>query len=135
MREDQVLSTWVNMPRAEAGCRCEHSAAVDEPRWRLALKYVDRLTPRERELFTLLAEGSSNQCMADQLNVTERTVRAHLTAVMEKLEITSRMAACLAAYYFRLELSTSQSNPSAHTSRTRRPKTVADDNGAQRANE
>ncbi|MGX5210400.1 response regulator transcription factor [Streptomyces violaceus] len=109
-----MLSIQVNIPRAEASCRCGHSEAVDEPRWRLALKYVDRLTPRERELFTLLAEGSSNQCMADQLNVTERTVRAHLTAVMEKLEVTSRMAACLAAYYFRQELSTRRSNPSAH---------------------
>lgn len=135
MREDQGLSIQMNMPRAEASCECGHSEIVDEPRWRIALKYVDRLTPRERELFTLLAEGSSNQCMADQLNVTERTVRAHLAAVMEKLEVTSRMAACLAAYCFRQELAHADRIHLRATSRTRRPKTVADDNGAPRANE
>jgi hypothetical protein len=47
------------------------TTTIDEPRWRHALKYVDRLTPRERELCTLLAEGSSHQSMADQLEVTE----------------------------------------------------------------
>ncbi|MGW7370260.1 response regulator transcription factor [Streptomyces sp. NPDC054841] len=119
------------MHQSKDCCGCGHSTAVDEPKWKHALKNVNRLTPREREVFTLLSEGSSNQWMADQLNVTERTVRAHLTAIMEKLEIDSRMAACLAAYYFHAELSTHHSIPSEqHHVSAAAEKTVADDNGA-----
>ncbi|WP_156727955.1 response regulator transcription factor [Streptomyces apocyni] len=111
-------------------------AAVDEPQWKHALKKVNRLTLREREVFTLLSEGSSNQWMADQLKVTERTVRAHLTAIMGKLEIDSRMAACLAAYYFHAELSTDHSIPSEqHHASAVSANTVADDNGEPLPNE
>ena len=74
--------------------------SVGEPRWKPALQRVDRLTPREKEAFILLAEGLSNEWMAQRMQVTERTVRAHIAAVMEKLELESRLSACLASYFF-----------------------------------
>ncbi|MFD6885642.1 response regulator transcription factor [Streptomyces sp. NPDC059957] len=73
------------------------------PRWKPALGRVHRLTPREKETFLLLAEGLSNDWMAQRMHVTERTVRAHVSAVMEKLELQSRYSACLAAYAFGAE--------------------------------
>lgn len=89
------------------------SCAAGEPHWTPALKRVGRLTPRERETFLLLAEGLSNESMAQHLHVTERTVRAHVAAVMDKLELKSRLAACLASYVFGSE-SRSSVQPGIH---------------------
>jgi DNA-binding NarL/FixJ family response regulator len=43
------------------------------------------LTPREREVLALLAEGLSNTSIASRLSVTERTVEAHTTQIFAKL--------------------------------------------------
>ncbi|ACZ29283.1 two component transcriptional regulator, LuxR family [Xylanimonas cellulosilytica DSM 15894] len=48
---------------------------------------VDRLTPREREVLALIAEGLSNQAIAQRLVVTERTVETHVTSIFMKLEL------------------------------------------------
>ena len=44
-----------------------------------------RLTEREREVLSLIAEGMSNQAVAARLFVTERTVEAHVTQIFLKL--------------------------------------------------
>jgi DNA-binding NarL/FixJ family response regulator len=44
-----------------------------------------RLTPREREVLALVAEGLSNRAIAERLFVTERTVEAHTKQIFEKL--------------------------------------------------
>ncbi|MFE4334416.1 response regulator transcription factor [Streptomyces sp. NPDC056831] len=85
-------------PHATAGARVPGA-----PHWTPALEPVGRLTPREQETFLLLAEGLSNGTMAQRLHVTERTVRAHVAAVMEKLELSSRLTVCLASYVFSTE--------------------------------
>jgi DNA-binding NarL/FixJ family response regulator len=46
---------------------------------------VALLTPREREVLSLLAEGLSNTAIAERLSVTERTVEAHTTRIFLKL--------------------------------------------------
>ena len=71
------------------------------PVWLDALPLVCRLTPREHEVFLLLAGGPSNQEIADSLVVTERTVRAHLTAIHAKLHLQGRLQACLVSLAFR----------------------------------
>ena len=49
---------------------------------------VERLTPREREVLALVAEGYSNKAIAAHLVVTERTVEAHITQTFTKLGLT-----------------------------------------------
>jgi DNA-binding NarL/FixJ family response regulator len=45
------------------------------------------LTPREREVLELMAEGRSNQGIAEQLVVTERAVEKHVTSIFGKLQL------------------------------------------------
>ena len=46
-----------------------------------------QLTPREREVLELMAEGLSNQAIADRLVVTERAVEKHVTSIFGKLRL------------------------------------------------
>jgi DNA-binding NarL/FixJ family response regulator/class 3 adenylate cyclase len=48
---------------------------------------VADLTPREREVLELMAEGRSNQAIADSLVVTERAVEKHVTSIFGKLRL------------------------------------------------
>jgi DNA-binding NarL/FixJ family response regulator len=49
---------------------------------------LDELTPREREVLGLMAEGRSNNAIAEQLTVTERAVEKHVTSIFGKLGLT-----------------------------------------------
>ncbi len=49
-----------------------------------------RLTPREQQILKLVAEGMSNKEMANSLNLSLKTVMAHRSNLMEKLEIKNR---------------------------------------------
>ena len=55
------------------------------------------LTPRERQVLDLLAEGLSNKAIAARLAIRERTVKFHIGAIFEKLDVTSRTEAVTAA--------------------------------------
>jgi DNA-binding NarL/FixJ family response regulator len=48
---------------------------------------LDQLTPREREVLELMAEGRSNQAIADRLYVTLRAVEKHVTSIFSKLDL------------------------------------------------
>jgi DNA-binding NarL/FixJ family response regulator len=50
---------------------------------------LDELTPREREVLGLMAEGRSNRAVADVLVVTERAVEKHVTSIFGKLRLTA----------------------------------------------
>ncbi|MCX8089611.1 MAG: response regulator transcription factor [Verrucomicrobiae bacterium] len=60
-----------------------------------AAREVEDLSPREREILELLAEGFSNKKIADRLGVTDGTVRWHLRHVYHKLHVRSRTEAAL----------------------------------------
>ena len=47
------------------------------------------LTPREREVLELMAEGRSNQAIADRLVITLRAVEKHVTSIFGKLRLSS----------------------------------------------
>jgi DNA-binding NarL/FixJ family response regulator len=47
------------------------------------------LTPREREVLELMAEGRSNQAIAERLVVTPRAVEKHVTSIFSKLKLTA----------------------------------------------
>ena len=51
---------------------------------------VSRLTPREREVAVLIAEGRTNREIAEELVLSERTVDSHVRNIMGKLEVNSR---------------------------------------------
>jgi DNA-binding NarL/FixJ family response regulator len=48
---------------------------------------VETLSPREREVLELMAEGRSNQSIAQKLVVTERAVEKHVTSIFGKLRL------------------------------------------------
>ncbi len=55
------------------------------------------LTPRQKAVLGLLVRGYSNKLIARDLNISEWTVKAHVSAVLRKLRVTSRVEAVLAA--------------------------------------
>jgi DNA-binding NarL/FixJ family response regulator len=53
---------------------------------------IDSLTPREREVLGLMAEGRSNAGIAERLVVTERAVEKHVTSIFGKLRLPAASA-------------------------------------------
>jgi DNA-binding NarL/FixJ family response regulator len=58
---------------------------------------VTALTDREREVLVLVAQGLSNQQIADSLVISERTARTHVSNILGKLGVASRTQAALLA--------------------------------------
>ena len=58
---------------------------------------ISKLTPREREVLQALAEGSGDKEIAQRLHVGVGTVRSHLTSILAKLEVQSRLQALVFA--------------------------------------
>jgi DNA-binding NarL/FixJ family response regulator len=50
---------------------------------------LESLTPREREVLELMAEGRSNQGIAERLVITERAVQKHITSIFQKLGLAA----------------------------------------------
>jgi DNA-binding NarL/FixJ family response regulator len=60
-----------------------------------AAEQVEDLSPREREILELLADGFPNKIIADRVGLTDGTVRWHLRHVYHKLHVRSRTEAAL----------------------------------------
>jgi DNA-binding NarL/FixJ family response regulator len=56
---------------------------------------VESLTPREREVITLVAEGRTNREIGRRLGVAERTARTHVSNILAKLGLASRTQAAM----------------------------------------
>ena len=59
---------------------------------------LDQLTEREREILKLMAQGNSNAELAQQLYLSEATVKTHVSAILRKLAVRDRVQAVIAAY-------------------------------------
>ncbi len=55
------------------------------------------LTEREREVMALIAQGYTNQAIAERLVISPKTVRNHISSIFSKLQVTSRLEAILCA--------------------------------------
>ena len=56
---------------------------------------LDVLTDREREVLVLVAEGLPNKQIGRRLEISEKTVKAHLTSIFRAIGVTDRMQAGL----------------------------------------
>jgi DNA-binding NarL/FixJ family response regulator len=61
-------------------------------------KELDELTEREREIFTLIADGLSNAEIGERLYITDTTVKTHVTHIFQKLNLRDRVQAVVLAY-------------------------------------
>ena len=74
--------------------------SVDAPRGRIIAKTsVDRLglTPRESEVLALVAVGHTNRRIGEDLYISEKTVSVHVSNLLRKLGVTSRVDAAAIA--------------------------------------
>ncbi|NQZ52995.1 MAG: response regulator transcription factor [Piscirickettsiaceae bacterium] len=53
---------------------------------------VESLSPKELEVSELVSHGATNKMIADKMSITERTVKAHLTTVFQKMNVADRLS-------------------------------------------
>lgn len=58
---------------------------------------TNKLSPRERDVIVMLAQGASNKEIARKLNLAESTVKIHVQGILRKLNLTSRVQAAVYA--------------------------------------
>ena len=80
--------TWLPRGLADAVAALPANPADTDLASRLA-----RLTEQQSRVLALLAEGLLNKQIADRLTIQERTVKAHITAIFEKLRVRNRTQA------------------------------------------
>jgi RNA polymerase sigma factor (sigma-70 family) len=90
-RQDRRAKTQIDLPDGP-NVAFETSAMANADRdWRV------RLTPRELEVLQLMATSHSNRDIAEQLGVSQETVRTHVKRILHKLDQPDRTQAVLAA--------------------------------------
>ena len=83
----EMTSKFVN------GIRAKNLSLMPEVR----PETVRSLTERERQILGCLAQGASNREMAQMLNMSESTVKAHLQRIMRRFDFSSRVQAAVFA--------------------------------------
>ena len=82
--EDQALLDAINH-----SLKKDRQTKLEQAELREIQQLVDSLTPREREVFTLVVSGKLNKQIAFELGTTERTIKAHRARVMKKMQAKS----------------------------------------------
>lgn len=84
---------WIGESLMQRLIRVTGTVAV--PAGATASNWENKLTGREKEVAHIVAAGSSNKEIARQLGITERTVKSHITTILEKLGIRDRLQLAL----------------------------------------
>jgi DNA-binding NarL/FixJ family response regulator len=92
-RGEALLAPAVTRAVIEEFARQQPIAAVIAPP-----PAVAELTPREREVFELLARGMSNPEICEQLVISEATAKTHVARILQKLDLRDRVQAVIYAY-------------------------------------
>ena len=87
MTPEQALAAERRVMKPSSG---EPSSA---PPAKSTLISPDELTAREVEVLRLVAQGLTNEQVAEQLVISPRTVKTHLTSIYGKIQVSSRSAA------------------------------------------
>jgi DNA-binding NarL/FixJ family response regulator len=72
----------------ECGTALDHEVVTQVLARSRRRRLVDALTPREREVLELMAEGRSNTAIASSLGVGEGAIEKHINSIFSKLELT-----------------------------------------------
>ncbi len=75
----------------------DQEAIADSKGGNLHGRTKEGLTPREQEVLTHLATGCTNKEIAQDLFISEKTVKTHLSSIFRKLKVTRRLQAILCA--------------------------------------
>ena len=74
-------------------------AEPSSPRRRDALRRIDVLTDRERDVLAAIGDGLSNGDIGKRLHLSEATVKSHVSRVLAKLQLTNRVQAAILAHH------------------------------------
>ena len=88
----EVLAGNTAFGMAAAPCAPEDLEEIDQ-----VSRVIGTLTPQQTTVLRLLGEGLLNKQIAYELSISESTVKAHVSAILKKLEVSSRMQAVLLA--------------------------------------
>jgi DNA-binding NarL/FixJ family response regulator len=91
-----TLKSEIYLPPAATHGFFRRFHAQEQSRNHLRQQY--NLTDREKDVLNWLAQGASNEEISKHLYVTVATVKAHLTNIFEKLQVTSRTQAIVTAF-------------------------------------
>jgi DNA-binding NarL/FixJ family response regulator len=92
---DEVLAGIRAVSRGESPLHPRAARALLGARRQASASDEVSLTPREQEVLSLVRQGLANKQIARRLGISERTVKAHLTSVFQRLGVEDRTQAAL----------------------------------------
>ncbi|WP_270524033.1 response regulator transcription factor [Streptococcus anginosus] len=97
---DDILRAVRKVAKGELAIETEVSQKVEYNRNHIELH--EDLTARERDILGLLAKGYENQRIADELFISLKTVKTHVSNILSKLEVSDRTQAVVYAFQHHL---------------------------------
>ena len=97
---EEILRAIKKVAKGEFAIETEVSKKVEYHRNHIELH--EDLTARERDILGLLAKGYENQRIADELFISLKTVKTHVSNILSKLEVSDRTQAVVYAFQHHL---------------------------------